>query len=132
MVLRETSSVNHLGDSVLRMLYRSASLALTLAFSNHCEFHAQGVQDGVDRFKAWVRSRTQGFVEAFSAQARVFGDLRYASCLGHVAQGCDEYLGVRVFGSRRKIFRDDRVVIKIRRRVEWLVNCFLFFHSNFA
>ena len=73
---------------------------LTLAFSNDCELHAQGVQDGVDRFKAWVRSRTQSFVEAFSAQARVFGDLRYASCLGHVAQGCDEYLGVRVFGSR--------------------------------
>jgi hypothetical protein len=68
---------------------------LALVLGNHCELHTQGVQDGVDGFKAWVRARTQGFVQAFSAQARVFGDLGYASCLGYVAEGCDEYLGVR-------------------------------------
>jgi hypothetical protein len=73
---------------------------LTLAFNNDCELHAQGVQDGVDGFKAWVCARTQGLVEALPAEACVFGDLGYASCLGHVAQGGDEYLGVGVFGGR--------------------------------
>jgi hypothetical protein len=75
-------------------------LTLTLALSNHCELHTQGVQDRVDRFKAWVRARTEGFVQAFPAQARVFGGLRHPSRLGDVAKGCDEHLGVRVFRSR--------------------------------
>jgi hypothetical protein len=102
---------------------------LILVFSNDRELHTQGVQDGVDRFKAWVRARTQGFVQAFPAQSCVFGDLRHASCLGHVAKGCDEYLGIRIFGSRRKIFRNDHIVIEIRRRVEWFVSCFLLLHG---
>jgi len=87
----------------------------------------------------FMRLRSPEVRGCASLSARAAGSMAFGrhapkrfSCLGHVAQGCDEYLGVRVFGSRRKIFRDDRVVIEIRRRVEWLVNCFLFFHSNFA
>ena len=56
---------------------------------------------------------------------------RSAPCLALWPRGrarCDEYLGVWVFGSRRKIFRNDRVVIEIRRCVEWFVNHFLFLH----
>ena len=60
-------------------------------FSNHGELHPEGVQDGVDRFKAVVCARTQGFVQALPAQSRIFGDLRYASCFGHIAERRDEY-----------------------------------------
>jgi len=45
----------------------SSWLGLTLVLSNHCELHTQGVQDGVDGCEAWVRARTQGFVQAFPA-----------------------------------------------------------------
>src|SRR5277367_2980423 len=54
---------------------------LILAFRNHSELHAQGVQDRIDGFEAWVRAGAKGFVEALSSQSRVFGDLRHASCL---------------------------------------------------
>jgi len=88
-------------------------------FSDDSELHAESVQDGIDRFEAWVCACTQGFVQALPAQSRVFGDLRHASRFGHVAERGDEYLGVGVFGSRRKILRNDRIVIEIRRSVEW-------------
>jgi len=102
------------------------TLVSTLVFSNHGELHAERVQDGVDRFEPRVRACTQGFVQALPAQSRIFGDLRYASCFGHVAERCDEYIGVGVLGGRRKIFRNHRIIIEIRRCVEWFVSYFLF------
>jgi hypothetical protein len=42
-------------------------LALTLAFGNDGELHAEGVQDGIDGFEAWVCACTQGFVQALPA-----------------------------------------------------------------
>src|SRR5580692_9879140 len=129
IVLRDTSSVNYPWDSVTKNALSKRWHILTLVLSNDSELHAQGVQDRIDGFEAWVRTCTQGLVQAFPAQARVFGDLRHASCLGHVAKGCDEYLGIRIFGSRRKIFRNDHIVIEIRRRVEWFVSCFLLLHG---
>jgi hypothetical protein len=71
--------------------------------------------------------RHEGLVQALPAQSRVVGNLRHASRFGHISERCDEYTRVWVFGSRRKIFRNDRIVIEICRRVEWLVSCFLFF-----
>ena len=68
---------------------------------------------------------TEGFVQALAAEACVFGNLRHAARFGYIAERGDEYLGIRVFGSRRKIFRNHRIVIEIRRRVEWFVSCFL-------
>jgi hypothetical protein len=57
-----------------------------------------------------------GFVQALPAQSRIFGDLRYASCFGHVAERRDEYIGVGLLGGGRKIFRNDRIIIEIRDR----------------
>ncbi len=101
-------------------------IGLTLVFGNDSELHAQGVQDGIDRFEAWVCACTQGFVQALPAQACVFGDLRHASCFRHVAERGDEYIGVWVFGSRRKIFRNDRIVIEIRRSRRMVCKLFSF------
>ncbi len=52
------------------------------------------------------------------------GGLRHASRFGYVAERGHEYIGVRVFRSRRKILGDDRVVIEIRGWVERFVGCF--------
>jgi len=95
-------------------------------FSNDGELHAERVQDGVDRFEARVCACTQGFVQALPAQPSVFGDLRHASCFGYVAERGDKHIGIRIFGSRRKIFRNNHIIIEIRRCVEWLVSYFLF------
>jgi hypothetical protein len=48
---------------------RWLSLALTLVFSNDGKLHAEGVQDGINRFEAWVCACTQGFVQALPAQS---------------------------------------------------------------
>src|ERR1700676_808076 len=47
-----------------------------------------------------------------------------------MAERRDEYVGVWVFGSGGKIFRNDCIVIEIGRRVEWFVNRFLFLHVS--
>ncbi len=44
-------------------------LRLILVFSNDSELHAEGVQDGVDGFEAWVCACAQGFVQALPAQS---------------------------------------------------------------
>jgi hypothetical protein len=98
---------------------------LILVFRNHSELHAESMQDRINSFKAWVCACAQGFVQALPAQSCVFGDLRHASCLGHMTEGCYEYLWVWVFGSGRKIFRNDRIIIEISRRFERFVYCFL-------
>jgi len=51
-----------LGVMRLSVFLEVVVLLILLAFSNHGELHAQGVQDGIDRFKAWVCARTKGFV----------------------------------------------------------------------
>ncbi|SPE44342.1 exported hypothetical protein [Candidatus Sulfotelmatobacter sp. SbA7] len=98
---------------------------LSPRFGNHDELHTQGVQDGIDGFEARVRAGTQGFVEALPAKACFFGDLRHAAGFGHVAERGHEHVGVGVFGSRRQIFGNDRVVIEICRWVECFVGGFL-------
>jgi len=109
--------------------YTPIFAALILVFADHGELHAQGVQDGIDGFKAWVCACAQGFVQAFPAKSCVFGDLGHASGLGHIAERCDEYFGVGVFGGGRKIFGNHSIVIEVGRHVEWLVSRFLFLHG---
>ena len=59
----------------------------------------------------------QGFVQTLPAETGVFGDLGHASRFGHITERSDKHIGIRIFGSRRKIFRDDCIVIEILRRV---------------
>lgn len=99
--------------------------ASTFAFGNDGKLHAQGLQNRIDRFEAWVCACAQGFVEALAAEACVFGDLGHAPGFGHVAERGDEYLGVGIFGGRRKIFRNNCIVIEIRCRIEPFVGYFL-------
>jgi hypothetical protein len=98
---------------------------LILVFRNHSELHAEGMQDRINSFKARVCACAQGLVQALPAQSCVFGYLCHASCLGHMTERRYEYLRVWVFGSRRKIFRNDRIIIEISRRFEWFVYRFL-------
>ena len=44
-------------------------MGLIPMFSNDGELHAEGAQDRIDRFKARVRARAQGFVQALPARA---------------------------------------------------------------
>jgi hypothetical protein len=87
--------------------------SLTLGFSHDGKLHSQGVQDGIDGLKAGVRACAQGFVQALPAQSCVFGDLRSATCFGHLAERGDEYCRVGVLGRRGKILRNDCIVIEI-------------------
>ena len=105
---------------------------LTPVFSNDGDLHTQGAQNGIDSFKAWMCACAQGFVEALPAQSGFFGDLRHASRFRHVAERGNEYIGVWVFGSRRKIFRNDGIVIEISCRVERFVACFSYIHPSFS
>jgi hypothetical protein len=104
------------------------TLSLTAVFGDDSDFHAEGAQDRIDGFKAWVRACTQGFVQALPAETGVFGDLRYASRFGYLAERGNEYVRIWVLGGGRKIFRDDRIVIEMRSRVECFVSCFPFPH----
>jgi hypothetical protein len=45
-----------------------------------------------------------------------------------VAERGNEYVRIWVLGGGRKIFRDDRIVIEMRSRVECFVSCFPFPH----
>ena len=69
-------------------------------------------------------ARTQGFVQALPAKAGVCGDLRHASRSNHFAERGQEYIGVWVLGGERKIFRDERIVKEIRRRLDPRVSFF--------
>src|SRR5258706_8492391 len=91
---------------------------------NHSKLHAKRAQHRIDGFKPWVCPSAQGLVQTLSAKSRVFRNLRHASRFCHIAERGNEYIGVWVFGGRRKIFRNDRIVIQIGRRVEWFVSCF--------
>ena len=76
---------------------------LALTFRNHRELHAERVQHRIDGFKARMCACAQRLVQALPTEPCLFGNLRHASRFGHIAERGDEYLGVWVCGSRRKI-----------------------------
>jgi len=98
---------------------------LTPTSNNDSDLHPQGAQHGIDGFKAWMRAHTEGFVQALPAKAGVRGGLRHPSRSNHLAERGQEYIGVWVFGGKRKIFRDKRIVKEIRRRLDPCVSFFL-------
>jgi hypothetical protein len=53
----DSSPLARFGMTRVRRLFSAAKVfALTPRFGNHDELHAQGVEDGIDGFEAWMRA----------------------------------------------------------------------------